>query len=238
MHHQVSYRWSMLSVSVSFTHTIKTLGPMFTIFFSRLLLSERMSFTRLLSVLPVVLGVAITTSTEVEFALVPPTRTYRLQLGLHACHRSPHPAAQRSAQSTARPAALSPQPNPRQVGFCCAMSSTVCQVRLHIHAPYRLPDTSSSPTPKQLQPRQRLNPPPSTHSQALQSVLSKQALADGRVSKPELFCVAALYALLLLLPLFALLEAWRLPRWAASWALVHLLRSRQSRPRAPHPRRW
>ena len=29
---------------------------------------------RLLSVLPVVLGVAITTSTEVEFALVPPTR--------------------------------------------------------------------------------------------------------------------------------------------------------------------
>ena len=49
-------------------------------------------------------------------------------------------------------------------------------------------------------------------TQALQSVLSKQALADGRVSKPELFCVAAQYALLLLLPLFALLEAWRLPR--------------------------
>merc|ERR1719409_2233643 len=97
----VSYRWSMLSVSVSFTHTIKTLGPMFT-FFSRLLLAERMPISRLLSVLPVVLGVAITTSTEVEFALV---------------------------------------------GFCCAMSSTVCQ--------------------------------------ALQSVLSKQALADGRVSKPE-----------------------------------------------------
>lgn len=93
------------------------------------------------------------------------------------------------------------------------MSSTVCQVRLlYTHAPYRLPDTASSPTPKQPQPRQRLNPPPSTHSQALQSVLSKQALADGRVSKPELFCVAALYALLLLLPLFALLEAWRLPR--------------------------
>ena len=71
---QVSYRWSLLSVSVSFTHTIKTLGPMFTIFFSRLLLAERMPISRLLSVLPVVLGVAITTSTEVEFALVPPTR--------------------------------------------------------------------------------------------------------------------------------------------------------------------
>ena len=116
MHHQVSYRWSMLSVSVSFTHTIKTLGPMFTIFFSRLLLSERMPFSRLLSVLPVVLGVAITTSTEVEFALVPPARTHRPQLGLHAFHRSPQP---------------SPQPSPRQVGFCCAMSSTVCQVRLY-----------------------------------------------------------------------------------------------------------
>ena len=34
----VTYRWSLLSVSVSFTHIIKTLGPLFTIFFSRLLL--------------------------------------------------------------------------------------------------------------------------------------------------------------------------------------------------------
>ena len=217
MHHQVSYRWSMLSVSVSFTHTIKTLGPMFTIFFSRLLLSERMSFTRLLSVLPVVLGVAITTSTEVEFALVPPTRTRRLQLGLHASHRSPQPNAQPSLQPSPQPAVLSPQPTPFQVGFCCAMSSTVCQVRLYIHAPCRLPGASCCPTPKQ--PRHRrhpppatLHPPPSIPTQALQSVLSKQALADGRVSKPELFCVAAQYALLLLLPLFALLEAWRLPR--------------------------
>ena len=95
MHHQVSYRWSMLSVSVSFTHTIKTLGPMFTIFFSRLLLAERMPISRLLSVLPVVLGVAITTSTEVEFALVPPTRAQHAS-GLHALHRSPQrrPSAQ------------------------------------------------------------------------------------------------------------------------------------------------
>ena len=143
MLHQVSYRWSMLSVSVSFTHTIKTLGPMFTIFFSRLLLAERMPISRLLSVLPVVLGVAITTSTEVEFALVPPTRAQHTS-GLHALHRSPQPAA-RSPQPAARspqprppqPAARSPapqpspRPHPRQVGFCCAMSSTVCQVRLY-----------------------------------------------------------------------------------------------------------
>ena len=61
-------------------------------------------------------------------------------------------------------------------------------------------------------PPSTLHPPPSMPTQALQSVLSKQALADGCVSKPELFCVAAQYALLLLLPLFALLEAWRLPR--------------------------
>ena len=43
-------------------------------------------------------------------------------------------------------------------------------------------------------------------------MLSKRALAEGTVSKPELFCVAALYALLLLMPLFGLLEAWRLTR--------------------------
>ena len=114
LHHQVSYRWSMLSVSVSFTHTIKTLGPMFTIFFSRLLLAEHMPISRLLSVLPVVLGVAITTSTEVEFALVPPTRAQHTS-GLHALHRSPQPAA-RSPQPAARspqPAARSPQPAAR-----------------------------------------------------------------------------------------------------------------------------
>ena len=66
----VSYRWSLLSVSVSFTHTIKTLGPLFTVVFSRGLLRERLPASRYLSVLPVVLGVAIATSTEVEFALV------------------------------------------------------------------------------------------------------------------------------------------------------------------------
>ena len=100
----------MLSVSVSFTHTIKTLGPMFTIFFSRLLLAERMPISRLLSVLPVVLGVAITTSTEVEFALVPPTRAQHAS-GLHALHRSPQPAA-RSPQPRPSAPPLSPARGP------------------------------------------------------------------------------------------------------------------------------
>ena len=167
MHHQVSYRWSMLSVSVSFTHTIKTLGPMFTIFFSRLLLSERMSFTRLLSVLPVVLGVAITTSTEVEFALVPPTRTRRLQLGLHASHRSPQPNAQPSLQPSPQPSALSPQPSahpfsgrlllcdeldclPGAPIYTCALPPARCLL---------LPDTKAASAPP---PPSTRHPPPST----------------------------------------------------------------------------
>ena len=153
-HDQVSYRWSMLSVSVSFTHTIKTLGPMFTVLFSRLLLSERMPCSRLLSVLPVVLGVAITTSTEVEFALVPPTHTHHprrawlRQRGVarHRWASTRSTAALPTAQPSpvpSSPAQPVPQPSrqlaPGQVGFCCAVSSTVCQVRI----PDRQPDPPS-----------------------------------------------------------------------------------------------
>lgn len=39
----ISYRWSLMSVSVAFTHTVKTLGPVFTIGFSRLLLGDATS---------------------------------------------------------------------------------------------------------------------------------------------------------------------------------------------------
>jgi len=66
----VAYRWSLLSVSVSFTHIIKTLGPLFTIGFSRLLLQERTPASSCLSIVPVAVGVAITSATEAEFALV------------------------------------------------------------------------------------------------------------------------------------------------------------------------
>ena len=143
MHHQVSYRWSMLSVSVSFTHTIKTLGPMFTIFFSRLLLAERMPISRLLSVLPVVLGVAITTSTEVEFALVPPTRAQHAW-GLHALHRSPQPAA-RSAAPQPRPSAQpAAQPSAGRLLLCDELDrlpgKPICT-----HGPCRLPAAASCP---------------------------------------------------------------------------------------------
>ena len=146
----MSYRWSLLSVSVSFIHTIKTLGPMFTIVFSRLVLDERLPTSRYLSVLPVVLGVSIATSTEVEFALL---------------------------------------------GFGMAMTSTICQ--------------------------------------ALQCVLSKRILSgEAAVSKAELFCVAAMYAFVMLLPLFALFEARRLAEvsaddwWSsARWMAVNALAS-------------
>ena len=66
----ISYRWSLLTVSVKFTHTIKTLGPVFTIALSRLLLLERFAAARYAAVAPVVLGVALTSITEADFALL------------------------------------------------------------------------------------------------------------------------------------------------------------------------
>ena len=66
----VTYRWSLMSVSVKFVHTVKTLGPVFTILFSRVMLKERLSASRSASVVPVMVGVAITSITEAEFALV------------------------------------------------------------------------------------------------------------------------------------------------------------------------
>ena len=37
----ITYRWALMSATVAFTSTIKTLGPMFTILFSRLMLQAR-----------------------------------------------------------------------------------------------------------------------------------------------------------------------------------------------------
>lgn len=125
----MAYRFSLLTVSVSFIQTVKTLGPLFTILFSRFMLDERLPLSRYLSVVPVLLGVAIVTVTEVEFAWV---------------------------------------------GAFAAVVSTV--------------------------------------SQALLAVLSKQVLRAQEVSKSELFCMASFYAFAALLPLFLLLDAWRIPK--------------------------
>jgi hypothetical protein len=51
-------------------HTVKTLGPVFTIAFARLLLGERLPLSRCVAVAPVVLGVALTSITEAEFTMV------------------------------------------------------------------------------------------------------------------------------------------------------------------------
>lgn len=65
-----SYRWALMVGSVSFVHTVKTLGPVFTIAFARLLLGECLPPSRYLSVGPVVLGVALTSITEAEFTTI------------------------------------------------------------------------------------------------------------------------------------------------------------------------
>lgn len=65
----VAYRWSLLSASVSFTCIIKTLAPVFTMIFSYIIVNEPTTWTRCASVIPVVIGVALTSATEVEFSL-------------------------------------------------------------------------------------------------------------------------------------------------------------------------
>ena len=41
-----AYRWALMMSAVSFVHTVKTLGPIFTIAFSRLLLGEQLQVRR------------------------------------------------------------------------------------------------------------------------------------------------------------------------------------------------
>lgn len=65
----VAYRWSLLSASVSFTCIIKTLAPVFTMIFSYIIVNEPTTWSRCASVIPVVIGVALTSATEVEFSL-------------------------------------------------------------------------------------------------------------------------------------------------------------------------
>ena len=63
-----SYRWALMSASVAFIHTVKTLGPVFTIAFSRLMLSEQLPLARCAAVAPIILGVALTSITDAEFS--------------------------------------------------------------------------------------------------------------------------------------------------------------------------
>lgn len=125
----IAYRWALMTTSVSFIHTVKTLGPIFTIAFAQLLLREQATAARYISVAPVILGVALTSITEAEFSMV---------------------------------------------GLIAVLTSTAAQ--------------------------------------ALQSVGSKRLLRERDIGKTELFAMAALHALLMLLPLSLLLDSWRIAR--------------------------
>lgn len=59
-----------MTSSVAFVATVKTLGPLFTIGFSMLFLGERLRTRQYASVIPVMLGVAITTITEVRASVI------------------------------------------------------------------------------------------------------------------------------------------------------------------------
>ena len=158
----VTYRWSLMSVSVKFVHTVKTLGPVFTILFSRVMLKERLSASRSASVVPVMVGVAITSITEAEFALV---------------------------------------------GFLAALTSTVCQALQAVLTKTLLEEGVV---------RRARNSPRAHSAQfvrnscAIPAQLSDAAAHTSQVRKAELFYVAAVFAFVLLLPLFFFLDAWRL----------------------------
>ena len=66
----IAYRWALMGGSVAFINTVKTLGPVFVIVCSRVFLGERLSIARYLAVLPIILGVALTSITEAEFTWV------------------------------------------------------------------------------------------------------------------------------------------------------------------------
>ena len=156
----VTYRWSLMSVSVKFVHTVKTLGPVFTILFSRVMLKERLSASRSASVVPVMVGVAITSITEAEFALV---------------------------------------------GFLAALTSTVCQALQAVLTKTLLEEGVVRRA--QLSPR-------ATSAQFVRNSFAilrrRRRTHASQVRKAELFYVAAVFAFVLLLPLFFFLDAWRL----------------------------
>ncbi|CAF1243837.1 unnamed protein product [Rotaria sordida] len=67
---QLTSQISLRLVTISYTHTIKALMPLFTVILSRIILDEEQSITIYLSLLPIIIGVIITSISELSFNII------------------------------------------------------------------------------------------------------------------------------------------------------------------------
>ncbi|CAF1068906.1 unnamed protein product [Rotaria sordida] len=67
---QLTSQISLRLVTISYTHTVKALMPLFTVILSRIILDEEQSITIYLSLLPIIIGVIITSISELSFDII------------------------------------------------------------------------------------------------------------------------------------------------------------------------
>ncbi|CAF1213238.1 unnamed protein product [Rotaria sordida] len=67
---QLTSQISLRLVTISYTHTVKALMPLFTVILSRIILDEEQSITIYLSLLPIIIGVIITSLSELSFDII------------------------------------------------------------------------------------------------------------------------------------------------------------------------